>query len=330
MEIQILNYLPEHQPWFEKLNRHWIEKYFWMEPIDFDVLQHPEDHIINKGGSIVMASYNKEIAGTVALKYVSPGIYEFTKMAVEDRFQGLKIGKALALAAIEKAKRQGAHKIILYSNRKLETAIALYHKLGFVEVPVDAIYKRSDIKMELRIIPSHSAEERGVRIRPVTEKDIDLLREVSIQSFRDLLEKSNTAEDMKLYIDKNLSYEQLKNEFDDKRNAFFLTFDGDKAMAFLKLRTGYAPDELLGMKALEIERLYCIQEYVGKQIGKVLMQTSLDYAKDHSYEVVWLGVWEHNPRAYSFYQKWGFEKFGSHIFLLGTDPQTDWLMKRSV
>ena len=325
-DIEILAYQPEHQPWFEKLNRHWIEKYFWMEPIDFDVLQHPEDHIIKKGGSIIMASHNKEIAGTVALKYVEPGVYEFTKMAVEDRFQGLKIGKALALAAIEKAKKQGAYKIILYSNRKLETAITLYRKLGFVEVPVDAIYKRSDIKMELSLGDAKS----GITIRPVNEKDIDVLREVSIQSFRDLLEKSNTAEDMKLYIDKNLSHEQLKKEFDDKRNIFFLTFDGDKAMAYLKLRTGHEPDELLGVKALEIERLYCIQEYVGKQIGKVLMQTSIDYAKAHDFEVVWLGVWEHNPRAYAFYQKWGFEKFGSHVFLLGTDAQTDWLMKRSV
>ncbi len=330
VHIEILEYQPEHQPWFEKLNRHWIEKYFWMEPIDFDVCQHPEDHIIKKGGSIIMASYNREIAGTVALKYASPGIYEFTKMAVEDKFQGLKIGKALALAAIKKAKQQGAHKIILYSNRKLETAITLYRKLGFVEVSVDAIYKRSDIKMELNLTPNPSQEEGGVIVRVVTEKDIEVLREVSIQSFRDLLEKSNTAEDMQIYIEKNLSYEQLMKEVDDKRNIFFLTFDDDKAIAYLKLRTGHEPEELGRVKALEIERLYCIQEYVGKQVGKILMQTALDYAKEHHYEIIWLGVWEHNPRAYAFYLKWGFEKFGSHVFMLGTDAQTDWMMKRNV
>jgi GNAT superfamily N-acetyltransferase len=329
-QIEILTYQPEHQPWFEKLNRHWIEKYFWMEPIDFDVLQHPEDHIIKKGGLILMASYANEIAGTVALKYAAPGVYEFTKMAVEDKFQGLKIGKALALAAIEKAKQQGAHKIILYSNRKLETAITLYRNLGFVEVAVDGIYKRSDIKMELNLTSSPSPEARGVTLRVVTEKDLPTLREVSIQSFRDLLEKSNTAEDMQLYIEKNLSYEQLKKEFDDKRNIFFLTFDGDKAMAYLKLRTGYEPEELIGVNAVEIERLYCIQEYVGKHVGKVLMQAAIDYAKSKGFEVIWLGVWEHNPRAYAFYQKWNFEKFGSHVFMLGTDAQTDWMMKRKI
>lgn len=147
--IQILNYQPEHQVWFEKLNRHWIEKYFWMEPIDFDVLKHPDEHILKKGGYILMAAYDHQVAGTVALKYVSPGVYEFTKMAVDDNYQGKKIGKALALAAIQKAKALNAAHIILYSNTVLDTAIKLYKNLGFQEIPLDGPYKRSNIKMHL-------------------------------------------------------------------------------------------------------------------------------------------------------------------------------------
>lgn len=147
--IYILDYSTNHQPDFERLNRNWIEKYFWMEPVDHEVLSKPDEHIINKGGSIFMAQYNNEIAGTVALKFVEAGVFEFTKMAVDEKFQGLKIGKQLAEAAIEKAKQKNAHKIILYSNTKLTTAITLYRKLGFQEIPVDGPYKRSDIKMEL-------------------------------------------------------------------------------------------------------------------------------------------------------------------------------------
>lgn len=147
--IEILEYKPEHQPWFEKLNRQWIEKYFWMEPLDFQILQNPDDHIIKKGGSIFMATYHKELAGTVALKFVTPAIYEFTKMAVDEKFQGKKIGQALADAAITKSKKLGAEKIILYSNTILQPAIALYKKIGFQEIPVDGPYKRTNIKMEL-------------------------------------------------------------------------------------------------------------------------------------------------------------------------------------
>lgn len=147
--LDITEYEPRHQPWFEKFNRAWIEHYFWMEPIDEQVLRYPDEHIINKGGSILMAIVNGEIVGTVALKFVEPGVYEFTKMAVDEKYRGLKIGKALALAAIEKARAMGARKIILYSNTILANAIALYRKLGFKEVPVDSVYERSDIKMEL-------------------------------------------------------------------------------------------------------------------------------------------------------------------------------------
>ena len=149
--VEIVKYNPSHQKAFEQLNRAWIEKYFWMEPIDFEVLQHPEEHILKHGGTIFMGTYNKEIAGTAAVKFVEPGVYEFTKMAVDEKFQGKKIGKAIAEAAIEWCKKSGANKIILYSNTKLETAIAMYRKLGFQEIPLDGPYKRSDIKMELRL-----------------------------------------------------------------------------------------------------------------------------------------------------------------------------------
>ena len=99
-----------------------------------------------------MAEHDHEIAGTVALKFVAPGVFEFTKMAVDEKFQGKQIGKHLALAAIEKAKELKAKKIILYSNTKLIPAISLYRKLGFIEVPLDGPYKRSDIKMELLLV----------------------------------------------------------------------------------------------------------------------------------------------------------------------------------
>ena len=150
--LEMIEYKPDHQPWFEKFNRQWIEEYFWMEPIDFDVLKHPDEYIISKGGKIIVATYNGEIAGTVALKYVDPLTYEFTKMAVDSKFRGLKVGQALGEEAIAQAKRLGATKIILYSHTVLVPAVTLYKKLGFVEVPVDGPYKRSNIKMELKLV----------------------------------------------------------------------------------------------------------------------------------------------------------------------------------
>lgn len=150
-KITIIDYLPEHQPYFEKFNRAWIEKYFWMEERDIYVLQHPGEAVLNDGGAILMATCNGEMAGTVALKKVDVDVFEFTKMAVDEAFRRRGIAELLSYASFDKAKELGATKVILYSNRVLSPAITMYRKLGFIEVPVekDCVYKRSDIKMEI-------------------------------------------------------------------------------------------------------------------------------------------------------------------------------------
>ena len=149
--IEIYDYAPAYQPSFEKLNRQWIEKYFSMEPLDYQILQNPEEHIIEKGGSIFIATYHQVVAGTVALKLVQPGIFELTKMAVDEKFRGLKIGRALGEAAIKRAKDSGGKKVFLYSNTILGPAVELYYKLGFQAIPVDGPYQRTNIKMELTL-----------------------------------------------------------------------------------------------------------------------------------------------------------------------------------
>ena len=47
-------------------------------------------------------------------------------------------------------------------------------------------------------------------------------------------------------------------------------------------------------------------------------------------DTVWLGVWEHNPKAIEFYKRCGFEVFDKHIFVLGNDPQNDLLMRKQI
>lgn len=149
--LQIREYEAQDQPAFETLNRQWIEKYFKMEPPDYEILQHPDEHILTRGGRIFMAFSNNEPVGTVALKPVSSKTFELTKMAVLESFRGRRIGRALAESAIAWAANSGADKIVLYSNTLLDAAIVLYRNLGFKEIPVDGPYERTNIKMELTI-----------------------------------------------------------------------------------------------------------------------------------------------------------------------------------
>lgn len=148
--VQILDFEPQHAAMFKELNEEWITRYFVMEEADHKSLGNPQSYIIDKGGYILMASYQGEIVGTCALINDGEGVYELAKMAVTPKAQGLKIGKLLGEAAIEKARQAGATKVYLVSNRQLGPALNLYRRLGFVEVPMPpSIYERADIKMEL-------------------------------------------------------------------------------------------------------------------------------------------------------------------------------------
>lgn len=150
MSIEILDYQPQYQPFFEKFNKDWLEEYFYVEPIDEWVLGNPEEAILKEGGKIYFAAENGEVIGTVALKAAGPGVFEMTKMAVNKKYRGGGRGRLLCKTAIDKAKELGAHKVILYSHRKLAPALHIYRSLGFKEIPVETgKYERADIMMEL-------------------------------------------------------------------------------------------------------------------------------------------------------------------------------------
>jgi ribosomal protein S18 acetylase RimI-like enzyme len=322
--VEIFDYRPEHQPWFEALNREWIERHFWMEPLDVEVLRYPDKHILEKGGVILMASSDQQIAGTVALKFVTPGVYEFTKMAVDNQFRGKGIGTMLARAALKKAGKLGAEKIILYSSTKLEPAIALYRKLGFVEVPVDGPYKRSDIKMELTL----PATDDSFKISVATTSDIPLLANLGAKTFEEAFGPYNTEENMHAYIKKAFAVPQLQADFQEPGSIFLLATHHDQPVGYVKLRTAVLPEGLENEKPVEIERIYVTKTYVGKQVGRVLLEACVTRARENNHRVIWLGVWEHNARAIAFYKKFGFQQFGAQPFMLGSDLQTDLLMKK--
>ena len=164
--------------------------------------------------------------------------------------------------------------------------------------------------------------------RLATLDDVDTLVKVSVKTFRDTFAEVNTKEDMKIYLAKAFSRDQLIKEITDPASTFLLALDGESVVGYAKLNEGEGRNELNGERGIEIERIYTLKDYLGKRVGKLLMQTCLDVAAERGHKMVWLGVWEYNPRAIAFYEKWGFKKFGSHPFLLGNDLQTDLLMKK--
>ncbi|HTD41709.1 MAG TPA: GNAT family N-acetyltransferase [Mucilaginibacter sp.] len=152
MEFQIIDYQPKYQPYFEKFNKAWLEEYFVVEPFDKWVLENPYEALIKNGGKIYFAALGPTIVGTVALRFIEEGVYEMTKMAVDKAHRGAGAGQFLCQTAIDKARKMGVVKLVLWSNSVLKNAIHIYHKLGFTEIPVlPGTYERSDIMMELSL-----------------------------------------------------------------------------------------------------------------------------------------------------------------------------------
>jgi DNA-binding MarR family transcriptional regulator/GNAT superfamily N-acetyltransferase len=138
---------------FEKLNLEWIEKFFYVEDTDREVLGNPRSYILDNGGFIFNATLDDQVIGTVALIKRKENVFELSKMAVTEKFQGLKIGKRLIEHCVSFTKSTGVHTLYLDSNTKLKPAISLYRKMGFVEVPYpdDTPYERSNIRMVMEL-----------------------------------------------------------------------------------------------------------------------------------------------------------------------------------
>ena len=169
-----------------------------------------------------------------------------------------------------------------------------------------------------------------ISVRHASIADVPLLIQLGIQTFYDTFAEVNTKSDMDDYLLKNFNEAQVVSEVNDESNTFLIAESEGRPAGYAKLRKGTTPEELKGQHAIELERLYADKTFIGKRVGKSLMDHCIKLAKGDGFAVLWLGVWEHNHRAIAFYEKCGFEKFSSHPFLLGTDLQTDNMMKKDI
>jgi len=159
--------------------------------------------------------------------------------------------------------------------------------------------------------------------------DIDLLQSIAQQTFIEAFSEANTAANMVKYMAEKFSKETLLAELSNQGSEFYFARLDNRVIGYLKINSEQAQTELQHEHALEIERIYVLQEFHGKKVGQLLYEKALDIAKLKNVGFIWLGVWEENLRAISFYQKNGFVAFDKHIFKLGDDEQTDIMMKKN-
>ena len=167
----------------------------------------------------------------------------------------------------------------------------------------------------------------SIAIKKIGLEQLVPLQEIGRKTFYDTFFESDSEESMKAYLDTSFSTEKLTAELENRNSEFYFATQNEIVIGYLKVNFGSAQTELQDANAVEIERIYVLQDYHGKQVGQLLFEKAMAIAKNNHCNYIWLGVWEENHRALQFYTKNGFVAFDKHIFVFGDEEQTDIMMK---
>lgn len=170
----------------------------------------------------------------------------------------------------------------------------------------------------------------NLTIRKAEPTQAVLLAELGRKTYFDAFSAQNTPETMALYLDGAFNPRKQAEELSESDSLFLIAEEGAKPAGYARLKFGAAPECVHASRPMEIIRFYSIKEYIGRGVGKTLMEACLSEAETHGCDVVWLGVWKQNPRGIAFYKKWGFEPAGEQDFIMGNETQRDWVMKKSM
>ena len=167
-------------------------------------------------------------------------------------------------------------------------------------------------------------------VRRAATNDAELLAEIGARTFSDTFAADNTAADMSDYLAKSFGVDSQADELSDHSSTFLIAEIEDRVDGYAKLQLRSAPACVDGPSPIELSRLYVSQDWIGRGVAQVLIDECFSTAKEAGCQTMWLGVWERNSRAQSFYRKCGFATVGTQAFRLGSDLQTDLVMMRPV
>lgn len=172
----------------------------------------------------------------------------------------------------------------------------------------------------------------AIQIRQASPEDAKLLTELAYTTFWDAFahHPKNAPDDLAYYMRQAFNLDQISDELADPKSIFLIAEIEGEPAGYAKLIFESSEPDVIAEWPVELSRLYSHQKFLGQGVGQALMDACFDRAKDADRDVMWLGVWEYNPRAQRFYEKNGFRLVGKHTFLLGSDPQTDLLMQKEL
>lgn len=166
-----------------------------------------------------------------------------------------------------------------------------------------------------------------LHFRKCSLTDLEELVEIARKTFVDAFEKDNEPDDFQAYIDIAFDTENIKKQLVNSDSSFYFTFWKEELVGYFKLNQNESQTDDKLPNSVELERIYVLQLFQGKQIGKHMLKEAIHLASKGDKRYLWLGVWQKNTDAIRFYEKNGFAKFNTHPYYIGKDEQTDWLLR---
>ncbi len=169
-----------------------------------------------------------------------------------------------------------------------------------------------------------------VRLRRASPSDAPSLAVLAERTFRDAFGARNSPNDMDMHCAKYFGPEAQRKEIEERALVTMLAVESGRLVGFSQLHLNKPHPAVKAVKAAQLGRLYVSADWHRRKVGELLMQDAFDNAKGAGADRIWLGVWEHNPKAIAFYRKMGFEPVGDQAFMLGEDRQRDIVMAAPV
>lgn len=167
-------------------------------------------------------------------------------------------------------------------------------------------------------------------IRRGTLQDLYLLADLSVQTFREAFESFYSTENFDAFLQGAFNPEKLKGELEDPNCTFLFAEAEGETLGYALVRQGAAEPCVHGCDPIELVRIYVLQKAVGQGLGPALMEACIQVAKEKGAGTLWLGVWEHNPRALAFYARCGFVDVGFHHFNVGSQVDVDRILVKDL
>jgi GNAT superfamily N-acetyltransferase len=136
---------------------------------------------------------------------------------------------------------------------------------------------------------------------------------------------------MRLFLESTWRPELQRAEIQDEGMDTLLACDAAGLLAgFAQIRVARPPAGIEAHAPVELKRFYVDKPWHGTGLARTLMEAAEHTARARGGREFWLGVFQRNERALAFYRKCGFRNVGTQVFVVGTDPQKDYVMLKAL